>query len=224
MRVCLIHGSTQSPHGWDLLVHELMAWGVEVTAVDLPVDRQGEGADFFAQQVAQQMPPGEPPVVVAHSAAGLILPFVPQHMEVVRLVYLAAVIPKPGSSLISRLNDSPEMIRPHWRGKDPTKDDGVARQFLFHDCEERIQDWALTTLRLWSTSRVSSEDCQLRELPQMPTTYISASQDRTIHPEWWEREAELLLGVQAVRVDSGHAPHVSRPREVARLIRVGTKP
>ena len=222
--MCLIHGSTQSPHGWDLLVHELMAWGVEVVAVDLPVDRQDEGADFFAQEVAHQMPPGEPPVVVAHSAAGLILPVVPQFMEVARLVYLAAIIPKTGSSMIGRFNESPEMTRPDWRGKDPTKDDEVARKFLFHDCEQRIQDWALTTLRRWSSIKLNSEDCPLRELPRIPTTYISASQDRTIHPEWWEREAERSLGVAAVRIDSGHAPHVSQPREVARLIREGETP
>src|SRR5258708_38887288 len=102
MRVCLIHGSTQSPRGWDLLVHELMAWGVEATAVDLPVDRPTEGADFFAREVAKQMPRGEPPVVVAHSAAGLILPVVAEYMEVARPAYLAAVVPKPEASLVGQ--------------------------------------------------------------------------------------------------------------------------
>ena len=217
-RVCLIHGSTQSPNGWDLLVHELMAWGVEATAVDLPVDRPREGADFFAREVARQTPSGEPPILVAHSAAGLILPVVAEHMEVARLVYLAAVIPKPGLSFVSQFKESPEMFRPDWVGKDPTKDHDLARQFLFHDCDERIEAWALTTLRLWFSPELIGEPCPLLKYPQIPVTYISAARDRTINPEWWERVAETELQVEPIRIDAGHAPHVSRPREVTRLI------
>ena len=216
MRVCLIHGSTQSPHGWDLLVHELMAWGADVTAVDLP--REHQGARFFAQEVARQMPAGESPVVVAHSAAGLILPLVAEYMEVTRLVYLAAVIPKPESSFVGQFNESSEMFQPGWLGKDPTKDHQAARHFLFHDCDQRVQEWALTTLRLWTSPPLLQEDCPLRSFQPIPTTYISSTKDRTINPEWWERAAQRSLGLEPVRIDAGHAPHVSRPREVARLI------
>ena len=216
MRVCLIHGSTQSLHGWDLLVHELMAWGVEVTAVDLP--RENQGAEFFAREVARQMPRGKPPIVVAHSAAGLILPVVADYMEVARLVYLAAVIAKPQSSFVGQFNESPEMFQPDWQGKDPTRDHQAARDFLFHDCDQRIQEWAITTLRLWFSSELIEEDCPLRTFRQIPTTYVSATEDRTINPEWWEPVAEWSLGVKPVRIDAGHAPHVSRPREVARII------
>ena len=171
MRVCLIHGSTQSPHGWDLLVHELMAWGVEVVAVDLPTANQG--ADFFAREVARQMPAGEPPVVVAHSAAGLILPVVAEYMEVARLVYLAAVIPKPQASFLERFHDSPGMFRPEWLGKDPMKDHEVARSFLFHDCEPRVQGWALTTLRMWFSADLIREECPLRSPPDSHDVYFN---------------------------------------------------
>jgi len=216
MRVCLIHGSTQSPHGWDLLVKELMAWDVEVTAVDLPsVD---EGATFFAREVARQMPKGKPPIVVAHSAAGLILPVVASHMEVSRLIYLAAVIPKPHVSLLDQFKESPAMFQPDWVGKDPTQDPALARHFLFHDCEPRIQEWALTTLRLWMSPSVMKEPCPLEELPaKIPATYVSSTLDRAVNPKWWERRAQSL-GIDVIRIETGHSPHVSRPREVARLI------
>ena len=195
-----------------------MAWGAEVIAADLPTDRPDEGADFFAREVASQIPPGKPPIVLAHSAAGLILPVVASHIEVERLVYLAAVIPLPGSSFVTQFKSAPEMFHPDWPGKDPTRDHDAARQFLFHDCDERIQAWALTTLRLWASSQVLTEPCPLRHMPEVPTTYISARQDRTINPEWWERAAEARLGVKPTSIDSGHAPHVSRPRELAKLI------
>ena len=215
MRVCLILGSTQSPHGWDLLVKELMAWGVEVTAVDLPV--VSKGAAFFAEEVARQMPQGEPPVVVAHSMAGLVLPVVPEFMKVAGLVYLAAVVPKPNVSLLEQYQEAKEMFQPDWPGQDPTANPESAERFLFHDCEPRVRDWALTTLRLWAPRALLEEPCHLRQLPE--ASYISATQDRALNPDWWERAAEQGLGVKPVRIDSGHCPHVSRPRDVARLLR-----
>lgn len=205
LRVCLIHGSTQSPHGWDLLVHELMAWGVDVTAVDLPL--RSEGAGYFAREVARQVPDGKPPVVVAHGLAGLILPVVAEYLEVARLVYLAAMIPVPQASCA---------LQPKWHGEEITN--AAAREFLFHDCDKRIQDWALTTLRPWASPALIEELCPLRAFPEIPVTYISAVHDRTIDPAWWEHMAETTLGVTPLRIDCGHAPHVSRPREAARLI------
>ena len=194
-----------------------MAWGVEVTTVDLP--SVNEGAEFFASSVVRQMPAGEPPVVVAHSSAGLILPVVPEFMEVARLVYLAAVIPKPQTSLGAQFNEWNEMFQPNWLGKDPVRNPAVARDFLFHDCEPRIQDWALTTLRLWYSTVLIREECPLGHLPTgIPTTYVSAALDRTLNEPWWEKRAEWL-GMNVVRMQTGHSPHVSRPREVASVIK-----
>ena len=193
-----------------------MAWGVEVTAVDLA--SVAKGAEYFAEEVVRQMPRGEPPVVMAHSTAGLVLPVVPQFMKVAGLVYLAAVIPEPGVSLLERFHASKELFQPDWVGKDPTKDPALAERFLFHDCEPRIQKWALTTVRLWASRTLLEERCPLKRMPEVPTLYISATQDRAINPSWWERAAETLLHVKPVRMDAGHCPHVSRPRDVARLI------
>jgi pimeloyl-ACP methyl ester carboxylesterase len=218
VRVCLIHGSTQSPHGWDLLARELMAWGAKVTAVDMPVDRPREGSEFYAQAVVRQTPPGDPPIVVAHSSGGLILPVVAERMKVARLVYLAAVIPEPGTVFMERVKRTQKMFNPDWPGKDPTKSEELARHFLFHDCDERTQRWAMTTLRLWIASGVATEPCPLRKMPDVPTDYISGTQDRTINPAWWEAASKTLLGVKPLRIDSGHSPHVSRPRELARMI------
>lgn len=218
MRVCLIHGSTQGPHGWDLLARELMAWGAKVVAVDMPVDRPGEGSEFYANEVAKQMPPGEPPIVVAHSSAGLILPVVATRMKVARLVYLAALIPEPGKVFLDRFKRTPKMFNPDWPGKDPTKSEELARRFLFNDCDERTVRWAMTTLRLWAAPGVAKEPCPLRHMPAIPTDCILGTQDRTINPVWWDAEAKRLLGVKAIRMDAGHSPHVSHPRELARLI------
>ena len=147
-----------------------MAWGADVIAVDLPGDRPNEGAAFYAEQVSAQVPPGEPPVVVAHSAAGLILPAVGTRIPVSRLVYLAAVIPQPGASLLDQFHESKEMFQPEWIGNDPTKDHALARDFLFHDCDDRTHAWALTTLRLWHAPGVLRE--RFDQFPDVPVDYI----------------------------------------------------
>ncbi|HEY3740425.1 MAG TPA: alpha/beta fold hydrolase, partial [Bryobacteraceae bacterium] len=192
MRVCLIHGSTQGPHGWDLLARELMAWGAKVVAVDMPVDRPSEGAEFYANEVVKQMPAGEAPVVVAHSSAGLILPVVASRIKVSRLIYLAAVIPEPGKVFLDRVKRTPKMFQPDWPGKDPTKSEELARHFLFHDCDERTARWAMTTLRLWMATGVAKEACPLRQMPAIPTDYISGTLDRALNPVWWEEAAQSL--------------------------------
>ena len=51
-------------------------------------------------------------VVVAHSASGLFLPLVPGKCRVQRLVFLAAVIPQIGQSLLDQVNDDPQMLKP----------------------------------------------------------------------------------------------------------------
>jgi len=195
-----------------------MAWGAKVVTVDLPVDRPHEGADFYAQQVAAQIPAGEPPIVVAHSGAGLILPLVASHLEVARLVYLAAVIPFPQLSFLSQFHDAPDMMHQEWRGKNPVANHDDARHFLFHDCDERTTAWALTTLRLWMASGVWPEPCPLVHYPSVPTDYVSATFDRTINAVFWERAASKRHDIEPIRMATGHAPHVAQPGELARIL------
>jgi pimeloyl-ACP methyl ester carboxylesterase len=55
-------------------------------------------------------------------------------------------------------------------------------------------------------------------MPAIPTDYISGTLDRALNSAWWEEAAQTLLGVKPIRMDAGHSPHVSHPRELARLI------
>lgn len=216
---CLVHGSVQGPSGWNRLVPELERRGHRVVCVDLPINEPDAGAARYAQAIAKALTHyDEPAIVVATSASGMFLPLVPEYRRVAHLVYLTAVIPEPGRSLLQRLQDRPEMFNPAWIGKDPTKDPSVAREFLYHDCEPAVADWALTTMRLMYARAAMTEPCPLQRLPHVPTTYISCREDRTVNPAWWRKEAERLLRVPALELTGGHCPHVSRPAELAPLL------
>src|SRR5258708_2713250 len=106
---CLVHGSTQSPKGCDLLIQELTLRGHACICVDLPADQPEASATVYAQVIGAALRDVESPTVIAHSASGLFLPLVPDYARVARLVYLAAVIPQPGDSFLSQFKKSPDV-------------------------------------------------------------------------------------------------------------------
>jgi hypothetical protein len=49
------------------------------------------------------------------------------------MVFLAALIPRPGMSMMDQYRADPSMFNPEWIGKNPM-DDKVALEFTLHDC------------------------------------------------------------------------------------------
>ena len=215
---CLVHGSTQSPAGWKLLVSELEARRQQCVSVDLPANEPAASANRYADVIGDALRGMEAPIVVAHSAGGLFLPLVPARVKVARLVYLAAAIPEIGKSFMDQFKSAPEMYCPGFVGKDPTKDPDLARHFLFHDCDNEVAAWAVSTLRLMHAKQAAIEITPLQAWPDLPVSYISCSEDRTINPAWWENAARERLGVEPIRIRAGHAPYVSRPAELAEML------
>ena len=172
---CLVHGSTQGPSGWELLVSELKARGHDCICVDLPTDEPDAGATRYAAAIGAALAGVNKPTVVAHSASGIFLPLVPDYAPVDRLVYLAAVIPQPGESLLSQFRRAPDMFRPDWVGKDPTEDDSLAVHYLFHDCTPEVTQWALSTLRLMNPRTGMIEECPVHSCPMCPPLTSPAS-------------------------------------------------
>lgn len=215
---CLVHGSTQDSSGWDLLVPELLRLGHEAVRMDLPND-PAASATRYADLIAEAMPADpEGVTVLAHSASGLFLPLVPSRRDLRRLVFLAAVLPQIGTSLIDQLKANPSMLNPEWLGKNPVDDDPTALQFLFHDCSPETAAWALTTRRLTNARQAIVETCPLERWPAVPCTYILCTGDRTIQPDWSRQAARERLGSEALELPGGHCPHVSRPRELAEML------
>ena len=214
---CLVHGSTQDPSGWNLLVPELNKLGHETVLVDLPTDQPNASATVYADRIADSIS-SDNAIVVAHSASGLFLPLVPEKRRVARIVFLAAVIPQLGKSLIDQVHSEPDMMNPDWRGKNPIDDDRVAMEFLFHDCTLEIARWAMTTRRLMMARQAMLEVCPLEAWPSVPCTSIVCAGDRTIQPSWSRRVARERLGIEPIELEGGHCPHISRPAELAQAL------
>lgn len=221
MDLVLVHGTTQAPSGWRLLADRLAELGHRVRIVDLPTHQPELSSSGYARAVAEQVGGTvREPVVVAHSGAGLLLPAIADRLNASRLVWLAAAVPDfaGGRSFIEVIRSDEDLFSDEWRQltEPPTADPVTAAYFLFHDCNLATLRWALTTLRLFQPAAVYAERPPAR--PARPMTYVLPRHDRTLTPAWMRRAALEQLGIEAVEVDGGHCPQVSRPGEIAELL------
>lgn len=213
----LVHGTTQSRAGWLRLTRALEARGYRVDAAELATDQPACGADDYAEIVRRQVGGAADAAVVAHSGSGILLPAIARAVNATRQVWLAAWVPDPAASLTEEVERHADAaFAPEWLGSDPTSDPAIAARFLFHDCDDQTFRWALTTLRLFLPRGAYRERVSLDATT--PSTYIVASHDRTIRPEWQRRMARERLGVEPVDIAAGHCPHVSQPDQLAELL------
>jgi pimeloyl-ACP methyl ester carboxylesterase len=221
---CLVHGSTQNSEGWARLVPELGKRGHAVLAVNLPTNEPHSSAtryaDFILEAIDRSGHEVGEIVVVAHSASGIFLPLVAARRPVARMVFLAALVPELGTSILDQLRADREMLNPEWIGKDPMEEE-VAQRFLFHDCASDVIDWALGTRAVMNVERALEEVCPLAVWPGVPASYVVCAEDRTISPSWSRRVARERLGAEAIELPGGHCPYVSRPRELAEVLTSG---
>jgi pimeloyl-ACP methyl ester carboxylesterase len=92
----------------------------------------------------------------------------------------------------------------------------VAETLLYHDCDRPTLAWALSTRRLFLPEAALDERIAL--YGGAPSTYIVATADRTIRPEWQRRMARERLGIEPIEIPTGHCPNVSRPDLLADIL------
>jgi pimeloyl-ACP methyl ester carboxylesterase len=218
----LIHGAWHGAWCWDPLVAELERRGHRAVAVDLPCDDPGATTIDNAKQVADSVRDADDEVVVVgHSLGGIVAPVVATLRPVRKVVFLCALIPRPGRSLGEVIGSEPGTTTEEFDNL-PRKvgDDGavtwdldVAVQGFYRGCDPDTGRRAAARLRpqVWTTSREISPldrwpDCEL-------VTIVCA--DEVISPEWSRRIAADVLGVEPVELPGGHSPMLSHPVELA---------
>jgi len=218
----LVHGSTQSPAGWDRLADALGTHGHHVTAVDLTPGRsEWTVADYAGQAAAQAGEPAGRRVVVGHSGAGVLLPAIAGATQASAAVWLAAYVSDlaAGHSMAQDVAAHRDAIfHADWLGVDPTSDPDLAARFLFHDCDPPTRQWALSTLRLFNPGPAVYQDLPRPLPPGITPAFILPTRDRTLRPEWMRQAARQRLHTEPVELDAGHCPHVSQPETVAHIL------
>lgn len=218
----LVHGSGQNADSWSRVGRLLTARGHVVAAPDLPKQASDARLEDHAARIAESI--GSPgAVVVAHSLSGVFLPLVPEVQSCSLLVFLAAVIPEPGESIRGQFTADPTMFSPEWiaagpRWFDPSERENLAREYLFHDCDEETVAWALESLEPFDTQHLVTQPSPFTEWPRVKAASIVATEDRTLSPDWCRRTSRRILRQEAIEVTAGHCPQVSYPQEIAALL------
>lgn len=223
MDFVLIHGAFHGAWCWDRLIPEIASRGDTALAVDLPIADPRAGAVHYARTVVDAISELNSPVVVAHSMSGVVLPLIADATPVAKMVFLAAFIPEPGSSLADQRSREP--IDPDLAEAEFTEiGDGVytlgvatATEMFYQDATPELAQWAIDRLRP-QAYRFMYEVTPLETWPAVDSAYILCRDDHAINPAWCRRAARDRLGITAHEVDGGHSPFLTRPAELADLL------
>lgn len=218
----LVHGSGQNSGCWSRVSSTLRARGHQVAAPELPKQAPEWGLEDYAAAIAESITQPDS-VVVGHSFSGVFLPLVPGIRDCAVLVFLAAVIPEPGKSVRDQFAEDLSMFSSAWieagaRWFDKSQEESLAREFLFHDCDEATLSWALSTVDFIDTRHLVTEPAPFATWPGVPAASIVAINDRTLSADWGRRISRRVLRTEAHEVRAGHCPHVSRPAEIADVL------
>jgi pimeloyl-ACP methyl ester carboxylesterase len=223
----LIHGACHGGWCWDEVSGHLRAAGHRAFAPDLPCDSLDADLDTYADvAVAALGGAGGDVVVVGHSLGGLVVPLVASRVPVRRMVMLAAIVGAPGASMADlagtdsdrdlRLAEDEIEFDPQGRFR---FSQAGAQRALYHDCPPALAQAANRRLRFQRS--MWEQVSHFEAWPQCETVSITCTQDRVVNPQWSDRVARERLGVEPVHLPGGHSPFLSRPAELAELLRAG---
>jgi len=239
--IVLVHGAWHGSWCWERVAGLLAARGLRVHTLDLP-STGGPGGGGCGSAAAPGAPgrtdPGTavvaglaqdaaalrraladagPVLLCGHSYGGMVISAAGQLPQVRHLVYLCAFMPEPGESVASALACDRRAgywmrTQGDWTMPDPAR----AAAVLYGDCDAALQEWACARLRP-QASRTFGESLEDPAWRHLPSTYVVCGQDRVIRPAI-QRERLAPRAGSVVELDSGHAPFLSRPAEVAALL------
>jgi pimeloyl-ACP methyl ester carboxylesterase len=221
----LVHGGGLGPWLWELLEPELAARGHTSLAADMPVDQVGVGFPGYIDAVCDQMAAGLDPdgdvVLVGHSLAGHVVPFVANRRPVQALVFLCSAL--PGDYDHQDTDQPPPGLRDDdpWRftldeqGRAVLSEEAVIGRF-YQDCPPDA------ARRMAERRRPQSQSFRtgiptLDHWPDARYFYITCEDDRS-SAKGKAARAAATLGVEPLQMPGGHSPMVSRPAALAELL------
>lgn len=220
----LVHGSWQGAWVWDPLIAELEERGHRAIAVDMPAHDVDAGASRYADTLVEALHGiSDEVVLVGHSLGGLSIPLVPARRPVRALAFLAAGIPRPGSSYVAQVEQ--EGIREQSAFNQTTKDEhgctilpyDTALKVLYNECDPQVARWAAEKLR-YQAQKPMTEVTPLTQWPDVKCAYIACHGDLIINSQWQVRASQERFGVKAHELFTDHSPMLSATRDLADIL------
>lgn len=215
--IILVHGAFADGSSWGRVIPRLQAEGLAAVAVQNPLVSLDD--DVAHVQRAIDRTKG-PVLLVGHSWGGAVITQIGDQERVTGLVYVAAFAPDAGQSPNDTLKPFPPSAGLSGVSVDKGRfltltPEGMARNFAQDLAPEEAALLAATQGPVAAAcfgTRVTAAAWKAK-----PSWYIVATQDRMLPPDFL-RATAARIGARTVEVESGHAPHLSRPDAVAAVI------
>ncbi len=200
---------------WYRVVPLLREAGHSATAVDLPGDDERAGLDVYAGRVIEAIGAAKDVALVAQSLGGFTVPLVCTRIPLRMLVFVNAMIPKPGETVgewWGNTGSEAARIKAARRGGYGTEFD--LDTYFFHDVppdvvargEGNAREQAKTIFR---------ETCRFERWPKLPIHVVAGRNDRFFPLEFQRKIARERLGVEIDELPGGHLLALSNPRGLA---------
>ncbi|MEU6994917.1 alpha/beta hydrolase [Streptomyces sp. NPDC046465] len=216
--IVLVHGGFVDGSGWQWVYDILTQDGYKVSVVQNPT--LSLAGDVAAVRLVLDALDG-PAVLVGHSYGGAVISEAGTHPKVAALAYIAAFAPDKGESVSTLIADPPPgaPVPPILPPRDG---------FLFLDREKFADAFAgdlpaeqaafLADSQVpWGVDALSGAVAEPAWRVK-PSWYLVATEDHMIPPAA-QRAMSERTGSQVVEIAASHAVYLSRPAEVAALIR-----
>jgi pimeloyl-ACP methyl ester carboxylesterase len=222
----LLPGAWHGAWCWKRVAPLLIEAGHRVVAIDLPCEDRSLGCAAYRDIALEAIgDAGDDLVVVGHSAGGLTAPLVAAARPVRRLVFVCALLPRPGRPFTEQ-NEVEGILEHEYQAGVETDENGNRRWFdralcgrtLYAGCSPEDVAWAFGHLRPQS-STMYTEASPMDGWPEVPVTDIRGDDDRLVSPAWAANAVPERLGIaSAVIRGAGHSPMLSHPRALADLM------
>jgi hypothetical protein len=157
-------------------------------------------------------------VIVGISNEGNFLPLVAAARPIRRVVYVNAVIPRPGKAFIEVCQTEQVAVPGSYLDRLLKASQSITDDFLklIHDPNATKAQLKAMQERIDGSPSAHTmvgfyEVCPLKALPKVENVYVSGSADDQIRPEWEQSAARRVLGVEPVVITgAGHASIVAQ--------------
>lgn len=207
----LVPGAGGMAWYWHRVVGPLERAGRKVIAVDLPGGDENANFDDYADIVARAAESRAGIILVAQSLAGFTAPLVCERAAVRMLVFVNAMIPRPGE----RAADWWENTGAVRARVAAARDGGYSTEFdvgtyFLHDVPREILRAGPAQPRE-QTDGVFSQPCRFRRWPKLPMHVIASANDRFFPLEFQRRVARERLNTEVDVIPGGHLVALSNP-------------
>ena len=215
--VVLVHGAWADGSTWSRLIPLLQDRGVNVVAVQNPLTSLAD--DIATTRRALDNIDG-PVVLVGWSYGGAVITEAGLDDKVQALVYIAAFALSDGMSVNDAAKDYPT---PSGFSHVQADKNGFLTLTLEGVQQHLAQDVAPAQTSVIFATQHPTQATNFDGKPaaaawtEKPSWYVISAQDRMLQPALQAAMAQKI-GASTTTLDAGHAPHISRPSDVAAVI------